>query len=124
MVGDTREENDQDRRGEEAALSARLRRLGEGLEQSGARRPPDPVGFASVDRPGFARGFRLSTEFVAGVLFGAMVGWAVDHWFKTSPGGLIGFTLLGFAAAVVNLVRTSNVNSGGATKGENKRRPN
>jgi ATP synthase protein I len=124
MVGDTREENDQDRRDEEAALSARLRRLDKGLEASGAGRPPDPVSFASVDRSGLARGFRLSTEFVAGVLFGAVVGWALDHWFKTSPGGLIGFTLLGFAAAVVNLVRTSNVNSGGTRNDVNKRRPN
>ena len=54
---------------------------------------------------GLARGLRLSTELVAGVLVGALIGLALDRWLGISPWGLIVFLLLGFAAGVVNVVR-------------------
>jgi ATP synthase protein I len=57
---------------------------------------------------GLARGLRLSTELVAGVLVGAVIGWALDHWLGISPWGLIVFLLLGFAAGVRNVVRAVN----------------
>ena len=47
----------------------------------------------------------MASEFVAGVLVGAALGWALDWVAGTSPWGLIGFLLLGFAAGVVNVVR-------------------
>ena len=109
MAGGTREEDDQGSRlTEEAALSARLRRLSDRLDRSTTARSPTPTSSPFVDRSGFSRGLRLSSEFIVGVLVGAVVGWAVDHWLRTSPFGLIGLTLLGFVAAVVNLVRTSS----------------
>ena len=49
----------------------------------------------------FARGFRLSTELVAGVLVGAGLGWLLDRWLGTTPWGLMVFLLLGFAAGVL-----------------------
>ena len=60
-----------------------------------------------------ARGFRLSSELVAGVVAGAMIGWGFDRLLSTSPWGLIVFFLLGFAAGVVNLVRSVSVSSNG-----------
>ena len=57
---------------------------------------------------GLARGLRLSTELVAGVLVGAGIGWALDRWLGISPWGLIVFLLLGFAAGVRNVVRAVN----------------
>jgi ATP synthase protein I len=54
---------------------------------------------------GLARGLRLSTELVAGVLVGAGIGWGLDRWLGISPWGLIVFLLLGFAAGVLNVVR-------------------
>jgi ATP synthase protein I len=56
-----------------------------------------------------ARGFRLSTELIAGVVVGAVIGWGFDHLLSTSPFGLIVFFLLGFIAGVVNLVRSAGV---------------
>ena len=54
-----------------------------------------------------AIGFRLSSELIAGVVVGALIGWAIDHWLPTSPWGLIVFVLVGFVAGVVNVVRSA-----------------
>ncbi len=62
-----------------------------------------------------ARGFRLSTELVAGVLVGALIGWALDRWLGISPWGLIVFLLLGFAAGVLNVVRAAGEGSNNRT---------
>jgi ATP synthase protein I len=97
---------------EEAALSARLQRLGERLGQHTGR-PVDNDSGASpaADASAMARGFRLSTELVAGVLVGAALGWLLDRWLGISPWGLIVFLLLGFAAGVLNVMRAAGVSS-------------
>ena len=56
-----------------------------------------------------ARGFRLSSELVAGVVVGAAIGWGIDRLLSTSPFGLIVFFLRGFVAGLVNLVRSAGV---------------
>ena len=96
---------------DEAALSARLQRLGERLNE---KRPAQDVKTGSGSRSdpsALARGFRLSTELVAGVLVGAFIGWALDKWLGISPWGMIVFLLLGFAAGVVNVMRAAGVSS-------------
>jgi ATP synthase protein I len=52
---------------------------------------------------------RLATEFVAGILVGGAIGWFFDSWLGTSPWGLIVFLLAGFAAGVLNALRTAGV---------------
>ena len=56
-----------------------------------------------------AMGFRLSSELIAGVGVGALMGWGFDRLLSTSPFGLIVFVLLGFTAGVVNVVRSAGV---------------
>jgi ATP synthase protein I len=110
MSGGARKDEDQGSPpASEAALSARLERLGERLAKIGANRAaganePDR---GRVDSSAWARGFRLSSEFVAAVLVGAGLGFLVDHYLRVSPGGLIVFTLLGFAVGVLNLMRAN-----------------
>ena len=64
---------------------------------------------------GYARGFRLSSELVAGVLVGAGLGWLIDRWLGISPWGLIVFLLLGFAAGVLNVMRSAGACADGGT---------
>jgi ATP synthase protein I len=94
---------------DEAALSARLQRLGERLDS--ASRPSENVTgpHSAADASAYARGFRMSTELVAGVVVGALIGWLLDRWLGISPWGLIVFLLLGFAAGVLNVMRAAGV---------------
>ena len=55
------------------------------------------------------RGFQLSSELIAGVVVGALIGWGFDRLLSTSPFGMIAFVLLGFIAGVVNVVRSAGV---------------
>ncbi len=95
---------------DEAALSARLQRLGERLGHH-ADRPSenDPGQGANADPSALARGLRFSAEFVAGILVGAAIGWLMDRWLGTSPWGMIVFLLFGFAAGVLNMMRAAGV---------------
>jgi ATP synthase protein I len=56
-----------------------------------------------------ARGFQLSSELIAGVVVGALLGWGFDRLLSTSPFGLIVFLLIGFTAGVVNVIRSAGV---------------
>jgi ATP synthase protein I len=112
MTHGARENGDRDnRRSDEAALSARLQRLGEKLaRKKGADQPSDSSGAdRGTTASGYAVGFRLSSEFVAGVIVGAGIGWLIDRWLGISPWGLTVFLLLGFAAGVLNVMRSAGV---------------
>jgi ATP synthase protein I len=116
MARDSDESEQRDSRpassAEEAALSARLRGLGDQLGQHRPREPSESRRSQPADASGYARGFRLSSELVAGVLVGAAIGWALDRLLGISPWGMIVFLLLGFAAGVVNLVRAAGAETG------------
>jgi ATP synthase protein I len=113
MVGGTRGKDDRTGKSpEEAALSARLQSLGDRLGSKGQGRTVETGPAPSADRSGYARGFRLSTELVGGVLVGAGLGWLLDRWLGISPWGMIVFLLLGFAAGVINVMRAAGVSRG------------
>ncbi|HEX7563694.1 MAG TPA: AtpZ/AtpI family protein [Bradyrhizobium sp.] len=98
---------------DEAALSARLGSLDHRLSEIRDSRKirtdqPGAEGGDGVARASaMALGFRLSSELIAGVVVGALLGWAFDRLLSTSPWGLIVFVLLGFTAGVVNVVRSA-----------------
>ncbi|MDF2618796.1 MAG: synthase protein subunit [Xanthobacteraceae bacterium] len=93
-------------------LSGRLRGLGSELDKVRAeRRADEKAASASPDRTSTASGmtlaFRLGSEFVAGVLVGAGLGWGFDYFLGTAPWGMIVFLLLGFGASIVNMLRAA-----------------
>ena len=114
MSDDARENGEPgDVQTDEAALSARLQRLSERLARDQAAQPSNgPDGDRATTASGYARGFRLSSELVAGVLVGAGLGWLIDRLFGISPWGLIVFLLLGFVAGVLNVMRSAGVMPG------------
>ena len=114
MADDAREKSENGNRStEEAALSARLQRLGDRLAQQEVSHPSELASGTRSQASDFAQGLRLSSELVAGVLVGAAIGWFLDRWLGISPWGLIIFLFLGFTAGVLNVIRST-----GATKSE------
>ena len=59
------------------------------------------------DMSGMSRGLRLGSEFVAAIIVGAGLGYIIDMFLPTRPWGLVVLLLLGFAAGVLNVVRTT-----------------
>ena len=100
---------------DEAALSARLgsleHRLSEVRDSRNIRTDQSEAGSGdgSARASAMALGFRLSSELVAGVLVGALMGWGFDRLLSTSPFGLIVFVLVGFSAGVLNVIRSAGV---------------
>jgi len=90
---------------DEDQLAHRLDALGRELgdRQSSARHGKDkPV-------TGYGHALRLSSDFIAGIVVGAALGWGFDKLFETSPWGLIVFLFLGFGAGIMNVLRTAGV---------------
>ena len=90
-------------------LSARLQDLSGRIaaERSGQAESAKPS--ASLQgATGFAKGYRLASEFVAGTLVGGLIGYGFDWLFGTLPFGLIFFLLLGFGAGILNMARAAN----------------
>jgi ATP synthase protein I len=93
------------------ALSARLKRLGEGLDRTVTHRTAEsePGPRQGSDPSALARALRLSAEMVAGVVVGAGLGLLLDRFAGTSPWGFIVLLLLGFAGGVLTVMRSAGV---------------
>jgi ATP synthase protein I len=108
--------------GSDAELASRLNRLSRELEAERQERAAAER-IARRTGPDYGQAFRLASEFVAGVLVGAALGWGLDKVAGTSPWGLIALLLLGFCAGVFNVVRAANRMSAPADKGSGGETP-
>lgn len=90
-------------------LDRRRADLERALAAKRPEREPAAEGAKAGGLAGMGTALRLSSEFIAGVLGGALIGWVLDEFAGTGPWGLIVFLLLGFAAGVLNVLRSAGV---------------
>lgn len=112
MADGAREGKGQDVRPvDEAALSARLRNLGDRLDRQRARDSAkiEPGAGRAFDSSRLAVALRLSAELVGGVIVGAGIGLGFDYLAGTSPWGFIVLVMLGFAGGVLTVMRSAGV---------------
>ncbi len=94
----------------EAELASRLKALSAKLEaQPTVTEAEMRFKAREKDASGMAKALRLSSEFIAGIVVGAAIGWFIDRLAGTTPLGLIAFLLLGFGAGVLNVMRVAGV---------------
>jgi ATP synthase protein I len=121
MADGARDKGDHEsRQADDAALAARLGRLGERLDETGAPVTTGSTPRSTADPSALARGFRLTAELVVAVLAGAGLGWLIDRWLGTSPWGFIVLLLLGFAAGVVGVIRAAGIAPGSGVSPGNR----
>ncbi|MBV2142491.1 AtpZ/AtpI family protein [Falsochrobactrum sp. TDYN1] len=106
-------------------LDQRLNRLEVELTKKGAFKTPASEEERSGTSGSVAQAMKLSSEFIAGIVVGALIGWFLDRFVGTSPWGLIVFLLLGFGAGTLNVLRSSgyiaeqgNIKSDGEKRGK------
>ena len=51
--------------------------------------------------------FKISTELLAAVIVGTIIGFILDNWFGTKPLLILIFFFMGVAAGIVNVVRSA-----------------
>jgi len=84
-------------------LAARIKRAQASEEAPGDAR----IAAANRDMSGLSRGLRLGSEFIAAILVGAGIGYLLDMGLKTGPWLMLVMLLVGFAAGVLNVVRST-----------------
>lgn len=90
-------------------LLKRLQDLGQRIEAEKIEERSQTTVARERDMTGFGKAMRLSADFIAGVVVGAGLGWALDKWLGTTPWGMIVLLLLGFCAGVLNVMRTAGL---------------
>ncbi len=95
----------------DADLSARLKSLDARIEKASAQHGEiqESRTRSSSDASAMGQAFRLSAEFVSGVIAGGIIGYIVDRLFATSPWGLVVCIILGFCAGMLNLLRAAGL---------------
>ncbi len=102
----------------DAELHERLKSLETRLGRAKRSDEPDaPKADGSLSGSAFGRAVRLSSELVAGVLVGGGLGLGFDRLAGTKPWGLIVLLMIGFAAGVLNLVRSAGLTGSGKNGG-------
>lgn len=90
------------------SLEQRRRRLSAELAERGVEEAAEAKRDAQSEesRRGMALGLKISSEFIAAIAVGAMLGYLLDSFAGTGPWGLVILLLLGFCAGVLNVLRT------------------
>ena len=55
----------------------------------------------------FGEAFKMSTELVAAVAVGTIIGFILDNWFGTKPWLILIFFFVGVVAGIVNVIKSA-----------------
>ena len=55
----------------------------------------------------FGEAFKMSTELVAAVVVGTIIGFILDNWFGTKPWLILIFFFVGVVAGITNVIRSA-----------------
>lgn len=88
-------------------LEERLRKLEGHLTAKGVGKKATEEHDRGMQNASVRHAIKLSSEFIAGILVGALLGWFIDRVAGSSPWGLIIFLFLGFGAGVLNVLRSA-----------------
>ena len=105
-----------DTKGENTETDAKLGDISDRLKDLSSRLATETSQKAKEAKPndqyqsasGYSKGYRLISEFVAGILVGGLVGYGIDYVVGTLPLFLIIFLLAGFGAGILNMSRAAN----------------
>ena len=61
----------------------------------------------SSNAASFGKALKISTELVAAVVVGSIIGFLLDSWFDTKPMLTICFFFMGVAAGILNVFRSA-----------------
>jgi ATP synthase protein I len=90
-------------------LAKRRARLRAQLDAREAERKAEEARDSQGSLSGFGAAFRLSTEFVSAIVVGGVLGYVLDLALGTTPWLMIVLLLLGFAAGVLNVLRSAGL---------------
>jgi ATP synthase protein I len=77
---------------------------------------------AETSRKGMALGLKISSEFIAAIAVGGLLGYLLDRFAGTTPWGMIILLLLGFCAGVLNVLRALGMVAQPGTFGDSDRK--
>ena len=93
---------------ERARFEERISELGDRLGKVRSQRESEERADADAEMRGrgMAYGMRMAMDLVAAVFVGGFIGWGLDWVLGSRPWLLLLFFLLGFAAGILNVMRT------------------
>jgi len=89
------------------AFRQRSSELGKKLDAINAKKAEAERELETARQTAFGQAFKYSAELIVGVGVGGVLGWALDQQFGTAPWLMILLVILGFAAGLLNLIRSA-----------------
>jgi ATP synthase protein I len=92
---------------EREAFRKRAAELGQRLDTAKAQHAPPETVDSGARGTAYGQAMKIAIELVVGILVGGFIGRLLDGWLGTAPWLMIVFLMLGFAAGLMNVVRTA-----------------
>ena len=65
------------------------------------------IGSKNEKNSNFGEAFKMSTELVAAVVVGTIIGFILDEWFGTKPWLILIFFFVGVIAGIMNVIKSA-----------------